>query len=257
MFLRDHDTSIYTISTRPVVLLQGLFGNSILWQPLIKELQSEYRVFVPQFPLFDLPPHQTNVKHLITVLHEYIERHDLHDVIFVGHALGGQLALLYTHQHPGNVHKIILVSSVGFDENPVLMQPHEGTLTFDFVQQRVKNAFYNQKQTALMTELSNTVYEKVKHVPNRVALDSFTRSSRQLRVSLWLHKIDQPVLLVWGLHDTISPPESALHFQDLLFNSEVKFLDHCGHVPMLEKPAEFIEVVQQFLSPRRRLVRSA
>lgn len=255
MFLGINDNANNQTATRPVILLNGLFGSKPLWQPVLQALGREHRVYVPVFPLFDLPPHQTNVKHLTKLLHEFIETHNLSDVILIGHALGGQLALLYAHQHPGHVHKIVLVSSVGFDENPVLIQPYEGTLTFDFVQQRVKSAFYTSSPYA--AELSRSIYEVVKHVPNRVALDSYSKSSRQLRVSLWLHKIDQPVLLVWGLHDAISSPESALHFQDLLFNSEVKFIDHCGHVPMLEKPAEFIEAVQQFLSPRRRLVRSA
>lgn len=253
MFLSQHDTDKFT--ARPVILLHGLFGSAALWKPVVQALQADYRVYVPQFPLFNLPPHQTNIKHLTVLLHEFIEAHDLRDVILIGHALGGQLALLYTHQHPANVYKIVLADSVGFDENPVLIQPHEGLLTFDFVKQRVKSAFYTDNSH--IADISRAIYETVKHVQNRVALDSFTKSSRQLRVSLWLHKIDHPVLLVWGLHDAISSPESALHFQDLLFNSEVKFIDDCGHVPMLEKPSEFIEAVQNFLSPRRRLVKSA
>ena len=62
-----------------------------------------------------------------------------------------------------------------------------------------------------------------------------------------LHNISMPTLLVWGIQDTVTPPEVALEFHDHLPNSKVVFLESCGHVPMTEQPDLFIHHVRAFL----------
>jgi len=55
------------------------------------------------------------------------------------------------------------------------------------------------------------------------------------------------VLLVWGLNDTITPPSVAHDFERLLPQAELRFLDHCGHAPMMERPAGFNRALGGFL----------
>ena len=62
-----------------------------------------------------------------------------------------------------------------------------------------------------------------------------------------LAKITVPVLLVWGLNDTITPPPVAHEFARLLPHAELRFLDHCGHAPMMERPAAFNGYLRHFL----------
>lgn len=83
-----------------VILLNGLFGNLRIWQPLVEHLKKDYRVIVPRLPLSDLRIQHTNLKYLVNVLHEFIEWNQLANVTLVGHAVGGQLALFYAHHHP-------------------------------------------------------------------------------------------------------------------------------------------------------------
>jgi pimeloyl-ACP methyl ester carboxylesterase len=62
-----------------------------------------------------------------------------------------------------------------------------------------------------------------------------------------LNEIKQPTLLVWGNNDTITPPFVAREFQRLIPNSELYFIDKCGHAPMMEQPAEFNVILDKFL----------
>jgi pimeloyl-ACP methyl ester carboxylesterase len=54
--------------------------------------------------------------------------------------------------------------------------------------------------------------------------------------------------LVWGLNDTITPPIVAHEFNRLLKNSELHFIDKCGHAPMMEHPEEFNRILSKYLA---------
>jgi 2-hydroxy-6-oxonona-2,4-dienedioate hydrolase len=58
---------------------------------------------------------------------------------------------------------------------------------------------------------------------------------------------------MWGLQDKITTPESALHFHDLLPNSEVKFMDECGHLPMVEQAEQYTKHLLRFLKEPNKL----
>lgn len=62
-----------------------------------------------------------------------------------------------------------------------------------------------------------------------------------------LHKINIPVSLIWGKDDKITPPEVAVEFNQLLPDSELHWIDKCGHAPMMERPDEFNSVLKGFL----------
>ncbi|HEY5823113.1 MAG TPA: alpha/beta hydrolase, partial [Cyclobacteriaceae bacterium] len=97
-------------------------------------------------------------------------------------------------------------------------------------------------------ELVDEVYDTVQSIPKTLRLIGLSRSAQQNNVSSSLHKIHHPTLLIWGLQDEITPPETALHFHDLLPNSELKFIDKCGHVPMMEQPLLFNQYMEEFLT---------
>ena len=62
-----------------------------------------------------------------------------------------------------------------------------------------------------------------------------------------LHKIHVPVSLIWGKNDKITPPDVAVEFHEMLPDSELNWIDHCGHAPMMEQPEEFNKLLGQFL----------
>ena len=62
-----------------------------------------------------------------------------------------------------------------------------------------------------------------------------------------LNNIKQPTLLIWGNNDTVTPPFVAKEFQELIPNSELHFIDKCGHAPMMEVPGEFNVIFHKFL----------
>jgi pimeloyl-ACP methyl ester carboxylesterase len=56
--------------------------------------------------------------------------------------------------------------------------------------------------------------------------------------------------LIWGKNDIVTPPDVADEFHKLLPNSDLYWIDKCGHVPMMEHPEKFNETVLSWFSKR-------
>ncbi|MDX1910393.1 MAG: alpha/beta hydrolase, partial [Saprospiraceae bacterium] len=63
-----------------------------------------------------------------------------------------------------------------------------------------------------------------------------------------LYKIKAPTLLIWGKQDIVTPPFVGEKFKELIADSRLFMLDQCGHAPMMEKPQEFNELLEKFLT---------
>ena len=56
-----------------------------------------------------------------------------------------------------------------------------------------------------------------------------------------LPKITTPTCVVWGKNDIVTPPNVAEEFDKLLPDSELFWIDKCGHAAMMEHPDRFNE----------------
>jgi len=229
----------------PIILLHGLFGNLSNWKSVVDHFSRDYRVIIPRMPIFDVPQHQANLEKLSVILDEFLDWHQLSDVTLVGNSLGGHLALLYTLRKPQNVKRLILTGSSGLFEN-LMGKTFPRVKDYEFIREKVGYTFFNKE--VVTKELVDEVYDTVQSIPKTLRLIGLSRSAQQNNVSSLLHKINQPALLIWGLQDEITPPETALHFHDLLPYAELKFIDKCGHVPMMEQPQLFNQYMEKFLN---------
>jgi pimeloyl-ACP methyl ester carboxylesterase len=62
-----------------------------------------------------------------------------------------------------------------------------------------------------------------------------------------LAQIHLPTLVVWGKQDTLLPITSGERYAAGIAGAKLVSLDQCGHVPPVEKTAEFVPVVEAFL----------
>jgi pimeloyl-ACP methyl ester carboxylesterase len=63
-----------------------------------------------------------------------------------------------------------------------------------------------------------------------------------------LPKMDTNTLIIWGRQDVVTPPSVAEEFNSLLPNSELSWIDKCGHAPMMEHPKDFNIIMENWLS---------
>jgi pimeloyl-ACP methyl ester carboxylesterase len=63
-----------------------------------------------------------------------------------------------------------------------------------------------------------------------------------------LGEIACPTLVVWGDRDRLVPVGDALEFERLIPNARKVIFEDTGHVAMLERPARFNAVLEDFLA---------
>lgn len=229
----------------PLVLLHGLFGALSNFQDLVEYFRHHNKVVVPMLPLFDLDLLHTSVGGLQKFVHKFIEHRNYQQVHLLGNSLGGHVALLHVLKHPERIRSLILTGSSGLFENGMGdTYPKRGD--YEYIKKKTELTFFDPATAS--KELVDEVYEIVNNRLKAIKIIALAKSAIRNNLGEELNQIKQPTLLIWGNNDTITPPFVGREFHRLIPNSELHFIDKCGHAPMMEVPAEFNQILHKFLT---------
>ncbi len=227
-----------------LLLLHGLFGALSNWQEVTDTFKSRYRVVIPLLPIYELPILTTGVTTLAKYLLKFVRHKQLKNINLLGNSLGGHVALIFTLSNPEYVKALVLTGSSGLYENS-FGGSFPRRESYDFIQEKVAFTFYDPAMAS--KELVDEVFEIVNDRNRVIRILAMAKSAIRHNVAKDLHKITIPVCLIWGMNDKVTPPDVAKEFHHLLPNSELNWIDKCGHAPMMERPAEFIDYLEKFL----------
>ncbi|MBP6455229.1 MAG: alpha/beta hydrolase [Chitinophagaceae bacterium] len=229
----------------PLILLHGLFGALSNFKDLIDFFKNTHKVYIPMLPLYDLTNLDTSVSGLAKFVNKFVQAKKIHRFHLLGNSLGGHIGLVYTLSHPNEVQSLTLTGSSGLFENGMgETYPKRGD--YDYIQKKTELTFYDPKMAS--KELVDEVYSIVNNRLKAIKIIYLAKSAIRHHLGEELQNIKIPVCLIWGKNDTITPPMVADEFKKLLPNSELHWIDKCGHAPMMEVPHEFNAILGQFLA---------
>lgn len=227
-----------------IVLLHGLFGALSNFKDLIEHFKKDYRVVVPILPLLDMDIFNTTVAGIEKFVHRFIEALDLKDVHLLGNSLGGHVALVHILRHPERIKTLILTGSSGlFESGMGDSYPKRGDR--EYIRKKAADTFYDP--AVATEELVDEVFEITNNRIKAMKIIAMAKSAIRNNLGEELKEIKQPTLLIWGKNDIVTPPFVAEEFHKLIQNSELHFIDKCGHAPMMEVPDEFNKILGKFL----------
>ena len=228
----------------PLVLLHGLFGALSNFKDLVDHFKETHQVIIPMLPLFDLSLLDTTVNGLAKHVAKFIDARGFTKVHLLGNSLGGHVGLVYTLKHQDKVKSITLTGSSGLFENGMgETYPKRGD--YDYIRKKTEMTFYDPATAT--KDLVDEVFEITNNRIKVIKIISLAKSAIRNNLGEELNQIKQPTLLIWGNNDIITPPFVAREFNKLIPNSELHFIDQCGHAPMMERPAEFNVILDKFL----------
>jgi pimeloyl-ACP methyl ester carboxylesterase len=228
----------------PLVLLHGLFGALSNFEPLVEYFRHQNKVVVPMLPLFDLDILHTSVGGLEKFVNKFIETRNYRDIHLLGNSLGGHVALVHVIKHPERIKSLILTGSSGLFENGMGdTYPKRGD--YEYIKKKTELTFYAPETAS--KELVDEVYDIVNSRLKVIKIIALAKSAIRNNLGEDLSQIKQPTLLIWGNNDTITPPFVGREFNKLIPDSELHFIDQCGHAPMMEVPDEFNAILHKFL----------
>ena len=235
----------------PLLLLHGLFGAMSNFTDLIEYFKQTHKVIVPLLPLFDLDIFHTSVGGLQKHVQKFIELRGYRNISLLGNSLGGHVALLHVLKQPERIKSLILTGSSGLFENGMGdSYPKRGDR--EYIRKKTEFTFYDPAMAT--NELVDEVFEITNNRIKVIKIIALAKSAIRNNLGEELNEIKQPTLLVWGNNDTITPPFVAKEFNKLIPNSELHFIDKCGHAPMMETPEEFNKILSAFLLKQKETV---
>jgi pimeloyl-ACP methyl ester carboxylesterase len=248
----------------PVLLLHGFDSSVMEWrrlQPLLAEGREVWAVdllgfgFTERAMGLSFSPESICV-HLYSFWQKMIQR----PMVIVGASMGGAAAIDFTLKYPEAIEKLVLIDSAGLQQPPKigkLMFPPLDRLATSFlsnskIRQGVSKAAYFDAVWA-SEDARVCAALHLQCVGWREALIGFTKSGGYGNFEDVLSEISQSALILWGRQDQILGVKDADRFQKLLPQSNLVWLENCGHVPHLEQPQVTAELIRGFCQTDPRL----
>jgi pimeloyl-ACP methyl ester carboxylesterase len=253
----------------PVLLLvHGIAGGYENWRDVIDPLSRRYTVVAP-----DLPGHGASaagngdysIGGLAVGLRDLLVALGHERATLVGHSLGGGIAMQLAYQFPELAERLVLVSSGGLGPEVSLIL-RAAALPGSELCIRATAQTANWAGGAVGRGLAKVGLRPTTDVaevargyasladPDRRA--AFLATLRSV-INVGGQRIDAsdrmylaagiPLLIVWGARDPIIPVSHGERAHKAIAGSRREIFDGVGHIPQLEAPARFVEVLERFL----------
>jgi pimeloyl-ACP methyl ester carboxylesterase len=252
-----------------IVLIHGITGSSATWDQVLPQLARDFTVLAPDLlghgdsakPRGDysLGAYASGIRDLMIALE--IER-----ASYVGHSLGGGVAMQLAYQFPERLDRLALVSSGGLGKEVHLMLRLVALPAAEYVlpllvAEPLRNA--GEAVAAAFGRLGLRAGHDLEEIAAGFASlgdvdarQAFVHTARSIidiegqrasaRDRLYL-AADVPTLLIWGERDRIIPAKHGRAAQQEMPGSRLELFAEAGHFPYKTGPQRFVETLSQFM----------
>lgn len=232
----------------PIIVLHGLMGGLSNFTAVLNHFSKKgYQVIIPELPIYSKPLLKTNVKSFAKFVHEFIEYKGFDKVILLGNSLGGHIGLYLTKLHPELVKALVITGSSGLYES-AMGGGYTKRSDYEVMKKKAQEVFYDP--AVATKEIVDEVYETVNDRGKLIKTVAIAKSAIRHNMAKDLPKMTTPTCIIWGKNDTVTPPNVGVEFNDLLPDSDLFWIDKCGHAAMMEHPEEFNAVLDAWLQKR-------
>jgi len=204
-----------------------------------------YKVIIPMLPIYDLPLLKTNVKQFAQYVNSFIDHLELTDAILLGNSLGGHIGLLVSLLFPEKIKGLIITGSSGLYENS-MGESYPKREDRGYMTRKCQEVFYDPKVAT--DEIVDEVFETVNDRKKLIKILAIAKSAIRHNMAKDLPKIQVPTAIIWGENDIVTPPDVGRDFNRLLPNSNLYWIENCGHAPMMEHPDLFNDLMVKWLA---------
>ena len=236
-----------------VVLLHGFLENQTMWQDLVPELSKKHRVIT-----LDLLGHGEteclgyvhSMEDNADVVQAVLSKLRIRKAVFIGHSMGGYVALAYAELYPEKIRGFVLLNSTSkadseerkANRNRAIKAVKKDYTTF--IRLSITNLFSPDNRELLVDEI-----EKVKIEALKTSLQGVVASLEGMKIrkdrEVLLHLTPYPKMLILGKKDPVLIYETTLEQIEDTAVKLVTFPD--GHMSHIENREELSKVLLDFL----------
>lgn len=232
--------------TLPVVLLHGAGGSHLTWPPEVRRL-SGMRVFA-----LDLPGHgkspgrgQQSIAGYARCVLTWLEAAGLQRAAFIGHSMGGAIALELALQYPKNVLALGLVATGTRLPIPQdILTDSASPTTYRKATETLNRLAFSPSVDAHLVELA---LRRMTETRQSVIYGDLL-ACNQFDASQAIERIRQPTLVICGSEDRMTPLRYSQFLADAIPSGRLVIIPEAGHMVMFERPQAVADALGVFLS---------
>jgi pimeloyl-ACP methyl ester carboxylesterase len=245
----------------PVVLLHGLGGDGSRWGPNVAPLARDFHVFALDqigFGQSDKPLANYHTGMLAEFLVGFLKAVNVPKAALVGNSMGAGVALYTAVRYPQMVDRIVLADGGGYrraagttaappSAEALRRRQLQNSVTRDETREFFRILFHDKslvtdamvdEQLPMRLRSAFTI-TKIQEAGEK-GLGSLTEAD--------VRGVKVPTLIIWGKYDELADPAGADRLERAIGGARKVIIDNCGHMPQLERPAEFNRLVRDFLA---------
>lgn len=249
----------------PLVLVHGFGASTYSWREVIPRLAESNRVVAVDLYGFGYTERPRNRRYYTRegqtgLILGALDALGIRKAHFMGNSYGGALTLWVASRHPERVCSMVLVDSAAptypDDRRSLAALPPFGGLFLrlfalrpGMVRKALEASYYDD--SLVTPELVQAYYDRVRVEGVKTAYYGLTAPVRGPRPRIDLEAIDIPALVVWGEEDQLISVDLGRRVSARLPRSEFVVMEKTGHLPMAERPEEFLRIVEPFLARQK------
>lgn len=246
----------------PILLLHGLGGTWQYWSRTMELLAGDARCIALDLPGFgrsDTPPGGFSLDSASDALAAALRALGGAPAVVCGHSLGGPVAARLALRHPGVVSRLVLVGPSGLVTAPPwqlralrIVPVYQALQRAPFAWERWVLAVAPLRRAALSLLVDNTSAVDPDLV---LRIVDGARHAREITPALGASfatgldddapLVAAPIAAIWGERDRMVPPSDAQILKLVVPSADIHFLPGCGHLPMVERPEAFSDLLRR------------
>ncbi len=225
-----------------IVFLPGLLCDARLWQAQTAALSGEYDCRVPALDGEDNIP--ALARHVLAEAPEHFH--------LVSLSMGGYIAMEIMRQAPERVIRLMLCDTSARPDTPEQKERRQTLLTLS------RSGKFKGVTPRLLPSLihvdrlqDSTVTAPILAMAERIGREGFQRQQTAIMGRIdsrpFLPQITCPTMIVVGANDQLTPLPIANEMVNLIPQAGLEIIPHCGHLPPLEQPTTFNQLLLAWL----------
>lgn len=249
----------------PIIFVHGIAGCWRNWLENLPYFGRTHRAIALDLPGFGdspMPTWDITMANYGRLIHDFCERLGIDRVAaLVGNSMGGFISTEAAIDEPERFDRLVLISAAGISFAEWQGRPLDAAARIFKaaipMMSGERRAYWTRPRGRMLA------FGRIFRNPNKLRPELLAEQVRpglqapgfsDALASIWgydtrerLPEIEIPTMVVWGLNDQVVPVEAALGYHRLIPRSRLEIFERTGHLPMLERPARFNPLLEDFI----------